>query len=77
MKAVMGEGMKSTLTRWSTRPLTNTALFMESGFRASRSGCPKLVTKMVYVPMEMQSIVPSSRNLLFNSVLSTTPQSDQ
>jgi len=77
MRALMGGEMRSTLTRWSTRPPTNTALFMESGFRASRSGRPKLVTKMVYVPMEMQSIVPSSRNLLFNSVLSTTLQSDQ
>jgi len=35
----------------------------EMGFRASRSRCPKLVTKIMYVPIEMQMLVLSSRNL--------------
>jgi len=35
----------------------------EMGFRASRSRCPKLVTKIVYVLIEMQMLVLSSRNL--------------
>lgn len=72
MKTEMDGEVNSTFMKWLTRLPTNTTQFMEFGFRARRSGSPKLVMKMVYVPMEMQGMVLSLRNPTFKG-LSTTP----